>query len=259
MSKEQSLLRNTLLRTLAPEDFSLLRTDLEAVTFEYHDKLTDLGGISAHAYFLEAGVASIVVRAARSRPVEVAVVGFEGMVGVPIILGVDRTPHECFVQLPGSGYRIAAGAMRAAMGRPGIRDHLLRYVQWLMIQCADTAASNAVHTIEQRLARWLLMCQDRIEGEVVPLTHELMSTLLGVRRAGVTVALHRLEGDKTIRAKRGRITILDRAKLQLAAQGSYGRAEAAYGELIGVRTQPPPELIATPSPPLPPAAELQPA
>lgn len=256
MPNEQSLCRNTLLRTLNPDDYLLLRDDLETVSFKYSDILTEPDGRSAHVYFIESGVTSIVVRTACSRPVEVAVVGFEGLVGVPVILGVERGPHECVVQIPGIAHRVAAGRIREVLDEsPTLRDTLLRYVQWLVIQCAETAASNAIHTIEERLARWLLMYLDRIDDEEVPLTHELMSTLLGVRRAGVTVALHRLEGEGMIRARRGRITILDRAKLALAANGSYGRAETAYRDLIGV---PAPKVLIDEAPRLV-QAELQPA
>jgi len=119
-----------------------------------------------------------------------------------------------------------------AEGRPGLHRHLLRFVQAFTVQVAQTALSNGSYTLEERLARWLLMCHDRVDGDVLSTTHEFLSIMLGVRRPGVTEALHILEGAHVIRAERGLVTVLDRAKLEQVAGESYGVAEAEYARLM---------------------------
>jgi hypothetical protein len=138
------------------------------------------------------------------------------------------------VQVDGEGFRIAADRLRALMRlNSRLHDVLLRYVQVVLIQAEQTALANGRFSIERRLARWILMCHDRIEGDELNFTHELLSIMLGVRRPGVTVATHVLEGAKMIKATRGRLTVLSREKLEEAAGGSYGIPEAEYERLIG--------------------------
>src|SRR5215203_864978 len=116
------------------------------------------------------------------------------MTGIPILLGTDRTLNECFAQTAGEGLRIRADDLRQAMaGSASLHQRLLRFVQAFMIQMGQTALSNSCHTLEQRLARWLLMCHDRVDGDDLYTTHEFLSLMLGVRRSGVTVALHMFE------------------------------------------------------------------
>ena len=122
---------------------------------------------------------------------------------------------------------------KAAEASTTLRNLLLRYAQAFSVQTSFTALSNAVHPIEERLARWLLMCHDRVEGNEVPLTHEFLSLMLAVRRPTVTTALHVLEGNRFITAERGLITIRDRPRLEEFAGNSYGRAETEYERLIG--------------------------
>ncbi len=139
------------------------------------------------------------------------------------------------VQLPGTGHRIEAAALREAMGaEPAIRERFLRYAQAFSVQVAHTTLANGRHTIQARLARWLLMCQDRVGGDNLDLTHEFLSLMLGVRRAGVTMATHDLEGRGLIKATRGRIRVIDRAGLEAAAPGIYDVPEAEYARLMGV-------------------------
>jgi CRP-like cAMP-binding protein len=154
---------------------------------------------------------------------------------MPILLGTDRTPHECFIQTLGAGLRIRADDLRRAMASSAsLHQHLLRFVQAFTIQMGQTALSNGSHTIEERLARWLLMCHDRVDGDELSTTHEFLSLMLGVRRAGVTLALQALEGRGLVSTKRGQVTVLDRAKLEEVAGDSYGVAEAEYARLIGL-------------------------
>lgn len=179
------------------------------------------------------GISSITTHGANGR-VEVGMVGREGLVGgVPVLLGTDRVPHDHFMQLAGDGLRISAATLLAALDEsPTLRRLLLRYVQAEIMQVRHTAYTNAVHDTEARLARWLLMCLDRVDGNELPLKHEFLSFMLGVRRSGVTLALQTLEGTGRIRGRRMRIIVLDREGLEQVADGGYGAPEAEYARLI---------------------------
>ncbi|WP_373622137.1 Crp/Fnr family transcriptional regulator [Methylobacterium sp. OAE515] len=139
---------------------------------------------------------------------------------------------DCFIQIPGAAWRIPAAALSAATeASPGLRRLLLHYVQTELVQARHTAYVNATFTLGPRLARWLLMCHDRVDGDDLPLKHEFLSVMLGVQRSGVTLALQNLEGGG-IRGRRGRVQILDREPLRQVADASYGAAEAEYARLI---------------------------
>jgi CRP-like cAMP-binding protein len=157
----------------------------------------------------------------------VGLIGCEGMTGLSIVLGNDRSPHETFIQVAGEGKRIAADKLRAAMQKSRSLERAgLKCAHEFMIQTANTALSNGTASLEERLARWLLMANDRLEGNEIPLTHEFLSLMLGVRRAGVTVALNYLEKRGVIELARGQIIILDREGLIASANGSYHKPEA---------------------------------
>jgi CRP-like cAMP-binding protein len=165
--------------------------------------------------------------------IEIGIIGREGMVGVPVALGVRTTPFEFFIQHAGKGPRMPTHHLEEVMDeRPSLHRRLLRYAQAMNVQTSGTAFANAEHTVEARLARWLLMCHDRLDGDDIQITHEFLSMMLGVRRAGVTTATHVLEGNGLIRAKRGVITILDREKLEGLADNAYGLPEAEYARLM---------------------------
>jgi hypothetical protein len=165
--------------------------------------------------------------------IEVAIVGREGMSGVSVVLGCFETPFRTFVQRPGHALRITRELfMHACEASAGIRDMALRYAQAFTVQVAEGARSNARYGVEARLARWLLLAHDRTDGDEINLTHEFLALMLGVRRPGVTVATHVLEGHGLIKARRGSIRVLDRKRLEDAAMGSYGSAEAEYDRLF---------------------------
>jgi CRP-like cAMP-binding protein len=166
---------------------------------------------------------------------EVGIFGREGLSSIPVLLGSDRSPYQTFLQIDGtSAYRIGADRFRDAIARSArLKNLLLRYVQTFLIQIANSVASNAHSRIEARLARWLLMCHDRIDGDEVHLTHEFLSMMVAAQRTGVTLTLHILEGAGIIQSQRARITILDRDKLEELAGDSYGQPEAEYRRLIG--------------------------
>ncbi|TNC50872.1 Crp/Fnr family transcriptional regulator [Rubellimicrobium rubrum] len=187
-----------------------------------------------HIYFPDTGLASVVPSTHTGLRIEVGVFGRDGMSGTMVLLGDYQSPHETLMQIEGRGHRISVDDLRrAASEHPGLRDHLLRYVRYFAIQVAHTSLANGRVKLAARLARWLLMCHDRLNADEIHLTHEFLSNLLGVRRAGVTVATHVLEEKKLIRARRGLIRILDRDGLVQASQGTYGVPEAEYRRLLG--------------------------
>jgi CRP-like cAMP-binding protein len=231
---EMSKPRNHLLQALGPRDLDMLSGELEYVWFKRGDMLVSPNEPISYVYFPTAGICSIVALASGSNRIEAGVVGREGLVGLAALLSTDCTPHQCIVQVDGEGFRIGAERLRGLMQlNSRLREVLLRYVQVVLIQAEQTALANGRFSIERRLARWILMCHDRIDGDELNFTHELLSTMLGVRRPGVTVATHVLEGTKMIRATRGRLAVLNREKLEEAAGGSYGIPEAEYERLIG--------------------------
>jgi CRP-like cAMP-binding protein len=186
-------------------------------------------------YFPEGGVFSIVSAEEGGDLIEVGLYGFEGMSGASVILDSGQSPHLSMVQVPGAAHlHLPANVLVDACDRSAtLRKLLLRYVQTITVQAALTAAANAHYALPERLARWLLMCHDRVDGDMVELTHEFIAMMLGVRRSGVTVNLHTLEGTNAIRSSRGVVTITDRARLEEIAGDSYGPAEAEYRRLIG--------------------------
>src|SRR5215211_4684810 len=225
---QQSVLRNQLLAGLAPEDFAPLQPLLEPVDLELRRVLIEPNRPIEHVYFHERGYTSITTNGHGSK-IEVGLIGREGMVGVPVALGVRTTPLQFFIQLAGDGLRMTCQGLEEVIDeRPSLHRVHLRYAQVMSVQTSGTAFANAEHTVETRLARWLLMCHDRVDGDEIPLTHEFMAMMLGVRRAGVTTAIHVLEGSDLIEAKRGVISILDRKKLEALADTAYGLPEAEY-------------------------------
>jgi CRP-like cAMP-binding protein len=231
----QSYTRNLLLSSMGPADFSLLQPHLERVELQRNDFLFQADKPIENLYFLESGVASIVSSEANGDQVEVGIAGREGFVGTAVLLGSDQCPHQGFMQVgPATALRVASAEVTSAASRcESLRLLLLRYVQTFIIQTAQTATANANYSVPIRLARWLLMCHDRTDGDELELTHEFMAMMLAVRRSGVTVTLHTLEAAGAIRATRGRVSIVDRARLSEVAGDAYGRPESEYRRLIG--------------------------
>jgi len=226
--------RNHLLASLPPSDRAHLEPHLEPVALRIRQRLEWPNRTIPKAYFLEHGLASVMTLSMGERvKVEVAMVGSEGMTGVGLLLGVDRWRVETCMLMEGEGHGIAAEVLRKAMHEcPALRSSLLRYAHCFVVQLAQTALANATGSVEQRLARWLLMAHDRIEGDVLAITHEELAVILGVRRAGITTALHQLEAQALVSTSRGKITILDRSGLRERAGGLYGAAEAQYDRLF---------------------------
>lgn len=219
---------------LLPDDLALLQPHLEWVRLEKGDVLIRSGEPTYHAHFMASGLSSIIASSSDGNAVEVGLAGRDGMIGLSLLLDSDRTPHRIFMQVEGDAFRIGADALRDALdASPTLRRVMLRYVHAFQVQTAYTALSNAVHALEERLARWLLMSHDRQDGDTIPLTHEFMALMLGVRRPSVTIALHSLEGLGFIKATRGLVTIRNRSDLEEFAGSAYGTPEAEYERLIG--------------------------
>ena len=225
--------QNNLIVTMSDADRASIERHLTPVELERSCVLEHPGEPIRQVFFPIAGVGSTIAVGRDGRRIEVGLFGREGMSGTAVLLDGDTTPHETFMQISGHGLAIASDRLRAAMDEsPTLRRHLLRFVQSLLTQTTHTALSNGRAKLEERLARWLLMCHDRIDGDTMDLTHEFLAMMLGVRRAGVTVGTHILEGNGLIRAERGRITILDRQRLEREAHQSYGVPEAEYDRLF---------------------------
>jgi CRP-like cAMP-binding protein len=225
--------RNVLLGSLSAADIAALRPELEPVTLARRQILELPASAISAVVFPESGIVSVMARAPHDHRIEVGLVGFDGMTGFGAVLGDEFAINESVVQVPGRGWRMAAVSLAGLMReRPGLSALLLRYVHAFMAQTTQTALANGRSKLEERLARWLLMSYDRFDSNELGITHDFLAQMLGVRRAGVTIALQVLESKRLIRARRSHITILDRAGLRHQANGSYGVAELVYDRLI---------------------------
>ena len=230
---QQASVRNRLLAAFTPDEFWLLQPHLEPVSLGLRQWVIETQQPIQHVYFPEHGIVSVLADTSQGR-IEVGLIGPEGMAGVPVVLGIDHSPHGYMVQADGEALRIPAQDLRTALRHsPPLHAGFLRYAHALMVQTAQTAYANAGFTMEARLARWVLMTDDRLEGGDLPLTHEFLAMMLGVRRPGVTLAMQALESNGLIRASYGRITVLDRAGLETLAKDAYGLAEAEYARVMG--------------------------
>jgi CRP-like cAMP-binding protein len=220
--------RNRILAGISRADLALVQPYLEPVALALRQRLEAANRKIRNAYFIERGIASVVALSKGDRrQTEVGLVGQDGMTGLAAILGADRSPHETLVQVEGEGQCIAAHDLRRAMSESAsLASCLMRYAHVFSIQVGQTALANARGRVEERLARWLLMAHDRIDGDNLVLTHEFLAVTLGVRRSGVTSALQRLAAHALISTARGRVTVLDRSRLEASANGLYGVPEA---------------------------------
>ena len=230
---EQSAVRNRLLTSLPPADFKRLATSLTPVTLTLKQTLLEAEEPIGAAYFIETGMVSYLNYLEGGEAVEIGLIGSEGMLGLPLILGVDQAPVGAMVQLKGIALRIGPAALRQAFNESEtLRTRLLRYMQAFHIQVSQTAVCNSHHKLEERLIRWLLMAHDRAGGDRFPMTHEFMSLMLGVRRAGVTVTAGALKHAGLIQYANGCVTVLDRPGLEAAACECYGNVQRQFEQLL---------------------------
>ncbi len=225
---------NRVLASLASDDFARLEQHLRPTSLKLRQCVEAVNRSIDTVYFPYTGIVSVVaLNSSRQQQSEVGLIGCDGMTGMPIVLGTETSRYSAFVQVEGHGVCLASDALRMLMRTSdSLRGALLRYVQVFFIQVAHTALANAKGRVEQRLARWLLMAHDRLPGDDLRLTHEFLALMLGVRRAGVTIALHQLQSAGVISTARGAIMIVDRTGLEKSAGGFYGVPERELDRLF---------------------------
>lgn len=224
--------KNKILAALPKAELHCLQPHLDPIELPRRFVVHDNGNKLPYAYFLEEGLASIVVQLENGSTVEVGVVGREGMAGLPILLETDTIPNQTFMQIPGSGYRIKASILRENYQRPGkLRTMLLRYLQLHLVQASQTAACNRLHEVEERMARWLLICHDRMNSHEISLTHEFLAQMLGTRRSSVTLAAGALQRSGLIKYSRGHVSIQNIEGLKAVACECYRAIHDEQGRL----------------------------
>jgi CRP-like cAMP-binding protein len=225
---------NRILNTLSPEEYGCLAAHLEPANLVGGEVLYHPDEPITHIYFPQRGTVSVLSVFADGSRVEVGMVGNEGLFGISVLLGSITSPLEAIVQLPGDALRIRADLLKREFKKcGGLHDVVLRYTQAFIIQMAQATACNRIHHIEGRLARWLLMCQDRAMSDDLALTHEFISGMLGMRRAGVTEAAGALRSAGLIKYTRARITITDRAGLEALSCECYPVMKQEFDRLLG--------------------------
>jgi CRP-like cAMP-binding protein len=226
-------LENRLLNALPRRERDRLRVRLEPVYLPFQEPVYDAGRPIPYVYFPLNGVLSLVAEDG-SGAAEVGTVGNEGLVGLPVFLGTGTFPHRCFCQIPGDALRLRAAALREELNAGGaLAGVLLRYTHCLLAQATQTAACNLLHAAEQRLARLLLLMQDRVGIDWFPLTQELMAQMLGVQRATVSLTAGALQRAGLIGYSRGRVMVRNRAGLEAAACGCYRVVSKELERLLG--------------------------
>jgi|SRR5579864_7807282 len=227
--------RNLLLAGLPPEELARLNGALEPVTFTQNEALYKANEPLSHAFFIVRGMVSMVRTTGEGATVEVGPVGRDGMIGVPIFLDATTDPLEAFAQiLPCEALRMPADAFRSACEQlPGLRSMMSHYTSWIYTGMAQWVACARLHEVEERMARWLLMCHDRLEGDTLALTHDFLAQMLGVRRPTVTLAAGMLQKGSLIRYSRGVVTIVDRPGLEEVACECHRVSRNEYLRLFG--------------------------
>ena len=227
--------RNHLLAALPAAELARLRGDLEIVSLPLGASIYEAGAHIRHLYFPTEGIVSLLQVMENGSSAEIAVVGNEGVVGISLFMGGETTPSRAVVQSAARAHRLPAARLETEFKRGGDLQHLLlRYTQALITQMAQTAVCNRHHSVEQQLCRWLLMSLDRLNpGEELVMTQELIANMLGVRREGVTEAAGKLQDAGLIRYTRGRIAVLDRAKLEARVCECYATVKKEYARLLG--------------------------
>lgn len=233
VSKDSGRSENQLLAALPAQEYERLVPHLEKVALNNHQVLYEPFEPIDFVYFPVQGVVSLLYTMEDGSTVEVGIVGAEGMVGIPVILGGMKTTNQALVQVPGSAMRLKASVLKSEFERAGVlQTLLLRYAQALLSLASQSAACNRLHTLEERLARWLLLVQNRLQSDELPLTQEYISQMLGTRRSGVTVAAGTLQEAGIISYKRGKITILNQENLEATACECYRVITREFGRLL---------------------------
>ncbi len=227
---------NALLAALPPAELERWAPLLEPVTLKLGQVLSESGKRIGHVYFPTTAIVSLLYVLADGASAEIAVVGREGVVGISLFMGGETTPSRAVVQSAGQGFRLRGQAVKDEFERAGPVMHLmLRYTQALITQMAQTAVCNRHHTLDQQLCRWLLLSLDRLQGNDLVMTQELIANMLGVRREGVTEAALKLQAAGLIRYARGHISVLDRPGLEARTCECYAVVKNEYDRLLPAR------------------------
>jgi len=233
LSEWQSPRENRLLAALPAADYQRLLPHLELVPMPLGWALYEAGGAQRHVYFPADSIVSVLYVMEDGASAGVAVIGNEGLVGVALFMGGETTPRRAVVYSAGYGYRLKASVLKSEFERGGALQYLLlRYTLSLITQIMQTAVCNRHHSVEQQLCRLLLLSQDRLPANELTMTQELISNMLGVRREGINEAAGRLKAAGLIRHARGRISVLDRPKLEARACECYGVVKREYERLL---------------------------
>ena len=228
--------RNHILQALPPAERERLYPHLKHVVMPLGTVLYESGAVLRHIYFPVDSIVSLLYVLNNGASAEIAVVGNEGAVGVSLFMGGETTPSRAVVQSAGSAYRLTGARLKKEFSRHGLMlNVLLRYTQSLITQMAQTAVCNRHHALDQQLCRWLLLSLDRLDSNELRVTQELISNMIGVRREGVTEAAGRLQKLGVIRYSRGKITVLDRARLEALSCECYAVVKAETDRLLGPR------------------------
>jgi CRP-like cAMP-binding protein len=223
---------NELLAALPKADFQRWLPQLELVAMPLGQVLYESGSTMSHVYFPTTAIVSLLSVMENGSSAEIAVVGYEGIVGVSLFMGGDSTPSRAVVQSAGQGYRLKSHVLKEEFKRAPVMHLLLRYTQALITQMAQTAVCNRHHSLDQQLCRWLLLSLDRLPGNELVMTQELIANMLGVRREGVTEGALKLQNIGLIRYARGRITVLDRPGLEGRSCECYAVVKKEYDRLL---------------------------
>ena len=225
--------QNKLLAALPPDIYKRLQPNLELVPLKLGASVYEAGGRQAYVYFPVNAIVSLLYVMKDGSSAEIAVVGNEGLVGIALFMGGETTPSRAVVQSAGHAYRLSSKLLKQEFEHGGSLQHLLlRYTQALLTQMAQTAVCNRHHSIEQQLCRWLLLSADRLPTNVLTMTQELIANMLGVRREGVTEAAGKLQATGLIHYSRGRITIIDRQKLEKRVCECYAVVKKEFDRLL---------------------------
>jgi CRP-like cAMP-binding protein len=226
--------QNRLLAALPLEEYARLLPRLTPVRLGLKQVLVEPDAPIRDVYFPRGGVCSVIADEQEGGAIEVGTIGSEGFIGIPVLHATDRMPYRVFAQVEGHAWRLPAEEFgQITDERPAVRRLLLRYAQYYNDQTSQSVACNRLHTLDERCARWLLMTHDRVEGDRFELTHEFLSLMLGVRRAGVSVAMGTLQAANVVRYTRGRVEVLDRPRLEEASCGCYHITRSALVRLLG--------------------------